>query len=107
VHVFTAKDFRTWKASALAAGMLYAHRDVEKLAARKRVANQTIAAVAAVLGNTATVCRKYYIHAGLLEAYLEGRLPQLFERYRRRRSKALSHDEHILAYFLRRWPRPR
>ena len=36
-HHFTAKDFRTWKASALAAGILYDERAVEKLAARKRV----------------------------------------------------------------------
>src|SRR5215212_10282590 len=53
-HHFTAKDFRTWKASALATGLLYEQRSVEKLAARKRVAKSVIAAVADVLGNTAT-----------------------------------------------------
>jgi DNA topoisomerase-1 len=101
---FTAKDFRTWKASALAAGMLEAHRDVESLAARKRAANKVVAAVAAALGNTPTVCRKYYIHAGLLEAFLAGRLPKLLPRRQPRRRDGLSPDEHVLACFLRRWP---
>ncbi len=106
-QAFTAKDFRTWKASALAAGMLYEHRDIEKLTARKRTLNKTVAAVAEVLENTRTVCRKYYIHAGLLEAYLDGQFPQLFQRCRPRRLKYLSRDEQILAHFVRRWPRAR
>jgi DNA topoisomerase I len=103
-HPFTAKDFRTWKASALAAGILYAERDVEKLAARKRVIKKAIAAVADALGNTVTVCRKYYIHAGLLDAYLDGDLPQLFQRFQTRRTNSLSRDEQVLGHFLRRWP---
>jgi DNA topoisomerase-1 len=100
---FTAKDFRTWKASALAAGILFANLGVEKLAARKRVIKEAINAVAAALGNTATVCRKYYIHAGLLEAYLDGQLPEQFLRFHPRRQGRLSRDEQILARFLRRW----
>ncbi|MEX0611613.1 MAG: hypothetical protein WD738_20015 [Pirellulales bacterium] len=106
-HAFTAKDFCTWKASALAAGMLYERRDIDKLTARKRRMNKTVAAVANALGNTPTICRKYYIHAGLLEAYLEGQLPQLFQRCSRRRKGALSPEEQVLAHFLRRWPASR
>jgi DNA topoisomerase-1 len=100
---FTAKDFRTWKASALAAGILYANLDVEKLAARKRVIKQAISAVSEALGNTPTVCRKYYIHSGLLDAYLDGVLPVHFQRFKPRRQGRLSRDEQILARFLRRW----
>lgn len=100
---FTAKDFRTWKASALAAGILFDNLDTEKPAARKRIVNQAVATVAQELGNTKTVCRKYYIHAGLLEAYLEGSLPELFVRFKPRRRNRLSRDEQILARFLRRW----
>jgi DNA topoisomerase-1 len=103
-HPFSAKDFRTWKASALAAGMLYEQRDVEKPAARKRIAKTAVSAVAEALGNTLNICRKYYVHSGLLEAYLDGQMLNLFQRYRRRPLKGLSHDEQILAYFLRRWP---
>jgi DNA topoisomerase-1 len=100
---FTAKDFRTWKASALAAGMLFTSLKVEKLAARKRVNQDAINSVSEALGNTPTVCRKYYIHSGLMQAYLDGQLPQQLQRLRPRRRGRLSRDEQILARFLRRW----
>jgi DNA topoisomerase-1 len=103
-YPFTAKDFRTWKASALAAGLLYEHRALDTLAARKRQANKAVAVVAEALGNTKTVCRKYYVHAGLMDAYLNGQLPRFFHRYQPRCLSTLAPDEQILAHFLRRWP---
>lgn len=101
-HHFTAKDFRTWKASAVAAGMLYREKPVEKLAARKRVVKNMFAAVAETLGNTPTVCRKYYVHPGLVDAYLNDKLAQVFQRFRPSRRKSFSVDEQLLARFLRR-----
>jgi DNA topoisomerase-1 len=101
-HHFTAKDFRTWKASAVAAGMLYLEKSVEKLAARKRVVKKVFAAVAETLGNTPTVCRKYYVHPGLIDTYLDGQLAQVFQRFRPTRRKSFSVDEQLLARFLRR-----
>jgi DNA topoisomerase-1 len=98
---FTAKDFRTWKASALAAGILYDERAAESLAHRKRVVKRTITAVAEALGNTPTVCRKYYIHTGLAEAYVEGDLQRVFARFRPSRKRSLLRDEQILARYLR------
>jgi DNA topoisomerase I len=103
----TAKDFRTWEASALAAGMLFEHRDEEKLAVRKRHIKEAVCAVSAALGNTPTVCKSYYIHTGLLEAYLNGQFPQLYQRYTPRRGNSLSRNERIFAHFLRRWPMER
>jgi len=100
---FTAKDLRTWKASGMAAGILFDQRDEEKLAGRKRVINQAIRDVAEALGNTTTVCRKYYVHAGLLEVYLEGNLAKFLSRFRPRCQGRLSRDEQILARFMRRW----
>jgi DNA topoisomerase I len=100
----TAKDFRTWKASAIAAGLLFEHRNEEKLAVRKRHIKEAVYAVSAALGNTPTVCRSYYIHTGLLESYLNGQFPQLYQRYVPRRGNSLSRDERIFAHFLRRWP---
>ena len=98
---FTAKDFRTWKGSAIAVGILYDERAVDNLPRRKRVVKRAIATVADVLGNTPTVCRKYYIHSGLFDAYLDGKFPEMFKRFRLSRSRALSRDEQILARFLR------
>jgi DNA topoisomerase-1 len=101
-HHFTAKDFRTWKGSAVAAGMLYREKPVEKLAARKRVVKAVFAAVAESLGNTPTVCKKYYVHPGLIDTYLNGQLAQVFQRFRPTQRKSLSVDEQLLARFLRR-----
>jgi DNA topoisomerase I len=101
-HHFTAKDFRTWKGSSLAAGILYDERNIEKVALRKRVIKKAIAAVSDALGNTPTVCRKYYIHAGLFDAYLGGDFAAMFARFRPTRARALSRDEQIFARFLRR-----
>jgi DNA topoisomerase-1 len=100
-HHFTAKDFRTWKASAVAAGILYRERCLEKLADRKRVVKKIFAACAETLGNTPTVCRKYYVHPGLIDAYLDGQLTQIFKRFHPTRRKLFSIDEQLLARFLR------
>ena len=59
----------------------------EKLAARKRVVKKAIAAVSEALGNTPTVCRKYYIHPALIDAYLTGELAAIFQRFRAARWK--------------------
>jgi DNA topoisomerase-1 len=100
-HHFTAKDFRTWKASAIATSLLYDQRSLEKPAARKRVAKSAIAAVADALGNTATISRKYYIHPGLMDAYLDGQFPEIFQRFRTSRKKSFAPSEQLFARFLR------
>ncbi|MGE0717320.1 MAG: DNA topoisomerase IB [Alphaproteobacteria bacterium] len=72
---FTAKDFRTWAATALAAGRLAAAaRGLSQTAARRVVAD-CIREVARALANTPAVCRKCYVHPGVVTAYLDGRLP--------------------------------
>lgn len=101
-HHFTAKDFRTWKASALAAGILFDERAADKLAARKKVVKRAITMVSDALGNTPTVCRKYYIHSGLFEAYLAGDFQAMFVRRRPSKTRSLTRDEQILAQFLRK-----
>jgi DNA topoisomerase-1 len=68
----TAKDFRTWAGTMLVAEALRA----TGAAKSKREAEKNIVAAvdktAKMLGNTRSVCRKYYIHPVLIEAYLEG-----------------------------------
>lgn len=63
---FTAKDFRTWHGSAAALGLFEALGDDEKAAISKTLANRLIGEVAQLLGNTAAVCRKSYIHPQVL-----------------------------------------
>ncbi|PYP65586.1 MAG: DNA topoisomerase I [Gemmatimonadetes bacterium] len=68
----TAKDFRTWAGTTLAAAAL---RDLGKFKSAKQAKAKIIAAIDQVskrLGNTRAVCRKYYVHPVILELYLEG-----------------------------------
>lgn len=71
---FTAKDFRTWAGTVLAAVALAAGGPADSRAGARRNVTRAIAQVAARLGNTATVCRKSYVHPDILDAYLEGAL---------------------------------
>jgi DNA topoisomerase IB len=70
---FTAKDFRTWHATVLAAIALSARADVRPSAsARKRAISWAIKEVAEFLGNTPTVCRQSYVDPRVLDRYFEG-----------------------------------
>ena len=99
----TAKDFRTWAGTMLAAEALRATGPANS----KREAERNIVAAvdmtAKRLGNTRSVCRKYYIHPALIEAYLEGSvLPPLPERrWNKRKSKGPTlrqHEMDVLAF---------
>lgn len=70
----TAKDFRTWTGTVLAAVALDELGRPTSATAGARNVKTAVEAVASILGNTATVCRKCYIHPEVLEAYLEGKL---------------------------------
>jgi DNA topoisomerase-1 len=69
----TAKDFRTWAGTVLAATTLaeMQSREPDAPATNRRVA-AAIESVARRLGNTTAVCRKSYVHPLVLEAYREG-----------------------------------
>ena len=72
---FSAKDFRTWTGTVLAARELaLAGYADDKAETRKRV-NTAIARVARSLGNTLAVCRASYVHPAVFDAYRRRRLP--------------------------------
>jgi DNA topoisomerase-1 len=71
---FTAKDFRTWSATVLAAWALSEFESFDSQAAAKRNVTQAIERVAGRLGNTPAICRKSYVHPEILGAYLDGSL---------------------------------
>jgi DNA topoisomerase-1 len=68
---FTAKDFRTWHASATALALFMQLDQAAQQAISSSDANRLIAEVAQLLGNTAAVCRKSYIHPGVLALLLK------------------------------------
>jgi DNA topoisomerase-1 len=70
----TAKDFRTWNGTVLAALALSEYEKVDSQAAAKKNVRAAIEAVAARLGNTPTICRKCYVHPEIVESYLSDTL---------------------------------
>jgi len=66
----TAKDFRTWSGTVLAAIALAECEKVDNQAHAKKNVKAAIEKVSARLGNTPTICRKCYIHPEVLGAYL-------------------------------------
>src|SRR3989449_6595925 len=70
---FTAKDFRTWAGTVLAAIALNAQGEFETKKQAKANVKTAVCAVAQLLGNTPAICRKCYVHPAIVEAYLSGR----------------------------------
>nr|WP_282572070.1 DNA topoisomerase IB [Roseomonas acroporae] len=70
----TAKDFRTWSGTVLAAMALQEFERFDTQAAAKRNVKAAIERVASRLGNTVAVCRKCYVHPEVLNCYLDGSL---------------------------------
>jgi DNA topoisomerase I len=77
---FTAKDFRTWAGTALAAQALQEFRDFDSAAAAKRNITKAIERVAERLGNTQAICRKSYVHPAVIEAYMDRSLVKTLKR---------------------------
>jgi DNA topoisomerase-1 len=71
---FTAKDFRTWAGTVLAAQALAELTKPDAKAPLKKNIVRAVEVVARKLGNTKAVCRKCYIHPEILSAYLDGDL---------------------------------
>ena len=73
---FSAKDFRTWAGTVLAAMALQEFREFDTEADAKRNVVRAIETVAEKLGNTPAVSRASYVHPQVIDAYLEGDLLQ-------------------------------
>jgi DNA topoisomerase-1 len=103
---FTAKDFRTWNATVLAAKAL---QEIEKFDSKAQAKKNVIRAVEEVakrLGNTRSVCRKSYIHPAVLEAYIDGSLLDTLEQRAQTEMKKLhsmTPEEAAVLAFLQEW----
>ncbi|HUF11562.1 MAG TPA: hypothetical protein VMN78_00515 [Longimicrobiales bacterium] len=104
----TAKDFRTFAGTMLAAEALRRMGAAPSAAEARQNVVRAIDEAAARLGNTRAVCRRYYIHPALIEAYLEGIVlppvsaePRSGER-RRGRKRLREHEEEVLAFLRER-----
>ena len=101
----TAKDFRTWAGTHLAAEALREFELFDTEAKRKRAIVQAVEKVAKHLGNTPAICRRCYIHPAILDGYLDGTLLQaLADRtndYLREHIDGMSPEEAAVTAFLR------
>jgi DNA topoisomerase-1 len=105
----TAKDFRTWAGTILAAKAL---RDVGHEAAVRKArqkVNQALEQVAELLGNTRAVCRKSYVHPAVLDSYFNGAIWRVQKTSARRHgsSGTFAADEALVVSLLQRSVRRR
>jgi DNA topoisomerase I len=85
---FTAKDFRTWAGTMLAAMALQEFSRFDTKAQAKRNIVSALESVAARLGNTPSICKKCYVHPQVLDGYLNGTLVKALGQ----RAHGLSHS---------------
>lgn len=76
----TAKDFRTWAATNLAAQALRELEAFDSNASARKNVVQAVESVAKLLGNTPAICRKSYIHPAIFDGYLDGSLRRALKR---------------------------
>jgi DNA topoisomerase I len=69
---FTAKDFRTWAGTVLAARALEEIGTFDSDAQAKSNIVEAVESVSKKLGNTPAICRKCYVHPTVINAYLDG-----------------------------------
>src|SRR5262249_10920101 len=69
---FTAKDFRTWAGTVLAALALRELQVSSSATQAKKNVLRAVETVARQLGNTPAICRKCYVHPGVIDAYMDG-----------------------------------
>lgn len=108
---FSAKDFRTWAGTVLAAVALREFQRFDSYAQAKRNLVAAIESVARKLGNTPAICRKCYVHPVVMESYLVGEtiytLKARAEKTLRSGIAGLSAEEGaVLAFLQRRLARP-
>jgi DNA topoisomerase-1 len=95
---FSAKDFRTWAGTLIAARELSRQEPAQSQKQMKSTLVDAIKVVSQHLGNTPAVCRTCYIHPAVLAAYSDGTLPRRFAP--RRRIRGLSEEEAALLSLL-------
>lgn len=102
---FTAKDFRTWGATALSSEIFYKKGQAENTNEIKRNVVETVKKVAEHLNNTVAVCRNYYIHPTVIKTYSRKVLVPHFESHKHKKTtiKGLSWNEEALVNLLQKY----
>ena len=99
---FTAKDFRTWAGTVLAACALREAAGFESETEAKRKVVEAIDSVARKLGHTRAVCRRSYVHPAVIDTFMEGDLAVALSITMARTPGRLRADEAAVMLLLRR-----
>ena len=101
---FTAKDFRTWAGTVQAISAFNGIGLSETKTEIKKNVVAVLDQVAAHLGNTRTVCKKYYVHPAIINLYendtLQNYLKQLDKLKKSKSNDALACEEKLLMVIL-------
>src|SRR5205085_12359008 len=101
----TAKDFRTWAGTHLAAEALREFAKVDGEAKRKKAIIRAVEKVARHLGNPPAICRRCYIHPAILDGFLDGTLIEALtaktQDYLKDNIEGMSAEEAAVTAFLR------
>lgn len=105
---FTAKDFRTWVGSWMAARALYESGRATSDSAAKQTIVDVVKQVAAKLGNRPATCRAYYIHPLVFSSFQDGTLFDIYAQcgFADPLKNELKAEEHALLTLLARIPQP-
>jgi DNA topoisomerase-1 len=95
----SSKDFRTWAGSLIALQAFREAGEFDSATAAKKKIVEVLDFVSKRLGNTRSVCRKYYVHPILISLYESNRLNKYFEK-KENGMEGLSDDENILMRIL-------
>jgi DNA topoisomerase I len=94
---FTAKDFRTWWATVLTLQKL---KENSESNFKRKTITEAIKFTSSKLGNTPTVCKKYYIYQGVIDAFQENTLLSYLQDFKSKNSSYLQSIEQETEYFL-------
>ena len=101
----TAKDFRTWAGTQLAAEALRGFRHLDSESKRKKAIVRAVEKVARHLGNTPAICRRCYIHPAIFDGYIDGTLLEALAAktttYLKENIEKMSAEEAAVTAFLR------
>jgi DNA topoisomerase-1 len=98
----TAKDFRTWTGTVLAAVGFTEVGPAPTATAANRNIRTVVDAVSSILGNTPTVCRKCYVHPAIIDSYLAGSMQLRVKAPHANGEGQLTPEEEAVLRFLKR-----
>jgi DNA topoisomerase-1 len=98
---FSAKDFRTWMGTVTAFEYLSEHPEFKTKREFTKTVNSCLDTVAAHLGNTRTVCKKYYVHPAVFLAFEKGKIKRILNTQVKELTYLSGNEQHVKSLLAR------